>query len=231
VGAVVAALVAAVIIGIVSLRGRQREDTAIGALWAIGMGIGYIFAIKTPGRPVDLMTYLFGNILMVSTEDLWILVALDAIVVCAGLLFYNQLFAVCFDEEFARLRGLRVDFYYILLLCLTALTVVLLVSVVGIVLVIALLTLPVAIAGHFCRTLWQLMIAGAFLTAIFTTVGLGISYEPDWPPGATIILLAGTVYVIVLVVAQLYRVKGRRRTATRPASAATAAQEAGSGTN
>jgi zinc transport system permease protein len=75
------------------------------------------------------------------------------------------------------------------------------------------------------------MIAGAFLTAIFTTVGLGISYEPDLPPGATIILLAGTVYVIVLVVAQLYRVKGRRRTATRPASAATAAQEAGSGTN
>ena len=74
-----------------------------------------------------------------------------------GLGFYPKLLALCFDEEFAELRGVRVKLYYMLLLCLTALTVVLLVRVVGIVLVIALLTLPAAVAGHFARQLWQMM--------------------------------------------------------------------------
>ena len=202
-GATAAALIAAVIIGFVSLRGKQREDTVIGALWAIGMALGVLFIAKTPGRQVDLMNYLFGNILMVSRDDLYLLAGLDALVVIIGLLFYNQLLAVCFDEEFARLRGIKVEFYYILLLCLTALTVVLLVSVVGIVLVIALLTLPVAVAGHFCKTLWHLMVVSAVLSMLLTTAGLALSYGPDLPAGATTILLAGTVYVLVVIAARL----------------------------
>ena len=203
IGAVVSALLAAVIIGLVSLRGRQREDTVIGALWAIGMATGVLFIARTPGYQVELMSYLFGSILMVSHGDLWLLIALDVLIVGIGLLFYNQLLAVCFDEEFARLRGLRVEVYYILLLCLTALTVVLLVSVVGIVMVIALLTLPVAGAGHFCRTLWQLMLVSALLSAVLTTAGLALSYAPALPPGATTIVLAGTVYVLVVIGSRL----------------------------
>jgi zinc transport system permease protein len=205
IGAVVSALLAAVIIGIVSLRGRQREDTVIGALWAIGMAAGVLFIARTPGYQVELMSYLFGSILMVSQGDLWLLVALDVLIVGIGLLFYNQFLAVCFDEEFARLRGIRVEVYYILLLCLTALTVVLLVSVVGIVMVIALLTLPVAVAGHFCRTLWQLMLVSAVLSAVLTTAGLALSYAPDLPAGATTIVLAGTVYVLVVIGSRLPR--------------------------
>ena len=188
----VAALLAAVIIGWVSLHAKQREDTVIGALWAIGMATGVLFIARTPGYQVDLMSYLFGSILMVTSGDLWLLVGLDVLIVGVGLLFYNQFLAVCFDEEFARLRGLRVEFYYILLLCLTALTVVLLVSVVGIVMVIALLTLPVAVAGHFCKTLWQLMLVSALLSMFLTTAGLALSYGPDLPAGATTILLAGS---------------------------------------
>lgn len=110
--------------------------------------------------------------------------------VIAGLLFYNQLLAVCFDEEFARLRGIRVEFYYLLLLCLTALTVVLLVTVVGIVMVIALLTLPAAVAGQFSRRLWQMMALSALFTIVFTTAGLVLSYGPNLPAGATTIVLA-----------------------------------------
>ncbi len=208
VGAVAAALLAAVIIGFVSLRAKQREDTVIGALWAIGMAVGVIFIAKSPERGVDLMGYLFGSIMMVSSDDVWLLIVLDALAVGVGLLFYNQLLAVCFDEEFARLRGIRVEFFYILLLCLTALTVVLLVSVVGIVLVIALLTLPMAIAGHFCRTLWQLMLLSALLCAIFTAAGLAFSYGPGLPTGATTIVLLGSAYVVVVLLARLPR---RRR--------------------
>ena len=146
-GAVAAALMAAFVIGMVSLHAREREDAVIGAVWAVGMAVGILFIWKTPGYNEDLMSYLFGNISMVTRDSLWLILALDVVVVAAGLAFYHQFVAVSFDEEFARLRGVRVEFYYFLLLGLTALTVVLLVTVVGIVLVIALLTLPAAIAG------------------------------------------------------------------------------------
>jgi zinc transport system permease protein len=202
-GAVAAALAAAIIIGLVSLRAKQREDTVIGALWAVGMAAGVLFIAKTPGYAQDLMSYLFGNILMVTPADLWLIAGLDVVVVAAGLLFYNPLLAVCFDEEFARVRGLPVEFYYLLLLVLTALTVVLLVTVVGIVLVIALLTLPVAVAGHFARRLWQMMALATLLSIVLTTAGLAISYGPDLPAGATIIVLAGAVYLVVAIGARL----------------------------
>jgi len=204
-GAVAAALASAIIIGLVSLGAKQREDTVIGAVWAIGMALGILFIFKTPGYNEDLMSYLFGNILMVSVGDLWLIAGLDVLIVVAGLLFYNQLLAVCFDEEFARIRGIHVEFYFLLLLCLTALTVVLLVTVVGIVMVIALLTLPVAVAGHFSKRLWHMMALATLFSAAFTTLGLMFSYGPDLPAGATTILLAGAVYLAVSLGGRLMR--------------------------
>ena len=198
-GALVAALIAAVIIGLVSLRAKQREDTAISALWAIGMAVGIIFISRTPGYNEDLMGYLFGNILMVSTSDLWMLAGLDVLIVIAGLLFYNQFLAVCFDQEFAGLRGLRVEVFYLLLLGLAALTVVLLSTVVGIVMVVAMLTLPIGIAALFCRSLWGMMVISTILCAIFTTSGLAVSYGPDYPAGATTIILAGAAYLAAIM--------------------------------
>ncbi|MFH0809971.1 MAG: metal ABC transporter permease [Pseudomonadota bacterium] len=203
-GAVVAALLAALTIGLVSLRAQQREDTVIGAIWAVGMAVGVLFISATPGYDIDLMGYLFGNILMVSGQDLRLILVLDAVVAVLGFLFHNRFLAVCFDEEFARLRGVRVEFYFLLLLCLTALTVVLLVTVVGIVLVIALLTLPVAIAGHLARTMWQTMLLAMGLSMVFTTTGLALSYGPDLPAGATIVVLAGAGYLLV-VAGRLFR--------------------------
>ena len=208
-GAVVAALLAAAVIGVVSLRFKQREDTVISALWAAGMAVGVLFIAKTPGYQQDLMSYLFGNILMVTRSDLTLIVALDGLVVLISLLFYKQFLAVCFDEEFARTRGIHVELYYLLLLGLTALTVVLLVSVVGIVMVIALLTLPVAVAGQFAKRLWQMMLLAALLSMVLTTAGLAISYERDLPSGATIIVLAAGLYLVVLIAKSILRRLGR----------------------
>lgn len=205
IGAVIAALAAAMIIGLVSLRAKQREDTVIGALWAIGMAVGVLFIARTPGYSQDLMSYLFGNILMVTHDDLWLIAALDAVVIGIALAFYNPLLALCFDEEFARVRGLKVEAYYLLLLGLTALTVVLLIMVVGIVLVIALLTLPVAVAGHFVRRLWQVMLLATAFSILFTTAGLALSYGPDLPAGATIIVVAGLAYLLVAIASRLIR--------------------------
>lgn len=210
-GAVVAAVAAAMTIGLVTLHVREREDTIIGAVWAIGMAVGILFIALTPGYHEDLMSYLFGNILLVGRGDLWIMAALDAVVVILGLGLYPQLEAVCFDEEFARLRGLKVEFYVLLLLILTALTVVLLVSVVGIVLVIALLTLPAAIAGQFTTTLRAMMGLTAILAVAFTTSGLAVSYAPDLPAGATTIVIAGVAYLGISVLRSVVkRLRPRR---------------------
>ena len=197
-GAVAAALLAALIIGMVSIRWRESEDTAISAIWAVGMAAGVLFIARTPGYAENLMSYLFGNILMVTPTSLWLVAALDVIVVSLGLLFYKQLLAISFDEEFARMRGINVEAFYLLLLCMTALTVVLLVTVVGLVLVIALLTLPVAIAGRLSRSLFQVMGISALIIAALTVFGLGVSYNADLPAGATIIILTGGLYLVVI---------------------------------
>lgn len=208
-GAIAAALLAAFVISAVRTYSSEREDTVISALWAVGMAVGIMFIFRTPGYKTDLMTYLFGNIVMADVRALQMLVVLDIVVVSIGLLFYNQLLAVCFDEEFARVRGIRTGFYYTLLLCLTALTIVTLIYVVGIVLVIALLTLPVAVAGMLSRKLWQMMLLSALLSAIFTTMGLALSYSPDLPAGATTILLAASVYVLVKLTSAYIKRSGR----------------------
>jgi zinc transport system permease protein len=195
-GALVAALLAALIIGWVSQRFRQHEDTIIGALWAVGMAIGVIFISRTPGYNVDLMSYLFGNILLVPREDLLLMAGLDGVITTLVLLFRKQFLAVCFDEEFARLRGVPVGVFYLLLLWMVALTVVILIQVVGLILVIALLTLPAAIASQYVRSLSAMMMVATLLGMAFTGAGLALSFEPDLPAGATIILLAGVVYLL-----------------------------------
>ena len=208
-GALAAALASALVIGLVSLRSKGREDTVIGAVWAIGMAAGIMFIFRTPGYNEDLMSYLFGNILMVTGRDLWLMAGLDLLIVGLAALFYNKFLAVCFDGEFALLRGVNVEGYYLLLLGLTALTVVLVLSVVGIVMVIALLTLPAATAGYFSRRLLGMMGLSVLFSVLFTTGGLALSYGPNLPTGATIILLAGGVYLCAAFFSR--RVKARRR--------------------
>ena len=120
--------------------------------------------------------------------------------VAVVVLLRDQLAAVCFDEEFARARGLRVDALFVTLLVLTALTTVLLVLVSGIVMMLALLTIPAAIAGRFAGRLSHMMIGGALLTALFTFTGLAVSYSPELPAGATIVAITGAAYLIVIAV-------------------------------
>jgi zinc transport system permease protein len=206
-GALVAAIISAIVMGLVSLYARQREDTVISAVWAVGMAIGLVFFAKTPGY-VDAMSYLFGNILLISAHDVWLVIGMDVVVVVLGLGFYPKLLALCFDEEFAALRGVRVKLYYLLLLCLTALTVVLLVRVVGIVLVIALLTLPAAVAGHFVRQLWQMMAVAVLCCMAFVTTGIGVSYRCNLPSGPVIILIAGATYLLVTLISRMRRQSG-----------------------
>lgn len=198
-GALIAAVSAALIIARVTLMGKQREDTVLSAVWAIGMALGISFIAATPGYYEDLMSYLFGNILMVGKNSLIQMSILDGLVVGITLLFYDKFLVISFHPELARLRGMHSGFYHTLLLVLIALTVVLLTQVVGLIMVIALLTLPAAAASQLTKRLSGVMVIAMILTFSYTIGGVAVSYEPEWPAGATIIEFAGAGYIAVLV--------------------------------
>jgi zinc transport system permease protein len=205
-GALVFAILAAITISIVSKKAKQREDTVINALWAIGMSLGVIFMAKTPGY-ADPMSYLFGNILLVTQKNLYILGALNILVLLLVWRYYRQIEAAFFDEEFAATKGLPVMVIYLVLLLVIAVAIVMLQTFVGIVMVIAMLTLPAGTAGFFSRNLAKMMINSSILALVFSVLGLILSWVFDLPAGALIVLIAGMVYIGISVVRML---QGRR---------------------
>ncbi len=205
-GALVFAILAAITISIVSKKAKQREDTVINALWAIGMSLGVIFMAKTPGY-ADPMSYLFGNILLVTQKNLYMLGALNILVLLLVWRYYRQIEAAFFDEEFAATKGLPVMVIYLVLLLVIAVAIVMLQTFVGIVMVIAMLTLPAGTAGFFSRNLAKMMINSSILALVFSVLGLILSWVFDLPAGALIVLIAGMVYIGISVVRML---QGRR---------------------
>ncbi len=195
-GAIVAALLAGLLIGWINIRHHEQEDVLIAAFWSFGMAIGILFLSQTPGYNVDLMSYLFGNILLITEQDLVLMLFLDLLVITISYVFYKQLLASVFDEEFARLRGINTHFYYLLLLCLISLSVVLLIQLVGVIMVIALLTLPAAIANQYVKSLHKMFALATVICLGLSLSGLAIAYEPDLPTGSVIVLLTCVIYFI-----------------------------------
>jgi zinc transport system permease protein len=195
----------ALAMGVVQLKTRERADTIIGMMWAIGMAIGIILVDLTPGYTADLMSYLFGSILTVPWSDLLIMVALDVVIVVLVAGFYKELLAISFDETYASTADVRVDMIHLLLYCLVALTVVMLMRVVGLIMVIALLTMPAAVAGHLTTNLKKMILGSIGLGIIFTTAGLYLSYALDLTSGATIILTCASGFVVAMVWRSVWR--------------------------
>jgi zinc transport system permease protein len=193
-GALVFAVLSAVVIGIVSLKAKQREDTVINAIWAIGMSLGVLFLAKTPGY-TDPTVYLFGNILLISQRDLVLLAIMDCIVLFLAWRFYPQIEGASFDEEFARVRGVSVQAVFLILLAITAIAIVLLQTFVGIVMVIAMLTLPSGCAGLLSRSLGGMMLLSCIFSAAFSVCGLAAGWIFNLPPGAVTVIIAGIVFL------------------------------------
>lgn len=193
-GALIFAVLSAIVVGLVSLRAKQREDTVINAIWVIGMSLGLLFMAKTPGY-VDPSTWLFGNILLISNMDLIFLACLGVVVTVLAWRFYAQIEASSFDEEFARTRGVPVEKIFLLLLGFTAVAIVLLQTFVGIVMVIAMLTLPSGCASVFSRSLGGMMLSSCLFSAVFSVSGLVSGWLFDLPIGAMTVIIAGVVFL------------------------------------
>lgn len=209
-GALIFAVIASIIIGVVSLRAKQREDTVINAIWAVGMSVGVLFMARTPGY-TDPMSYLFGNILLISVYDLYLLAALDVIVLFLAWRFYPQIEASAFDEEFSRVRGVKTNALFLILLTVIAVAVVMLQTFVGIVMVIAMLTLPAGTAGYFARNLAWMMWFGSLFSAFFTIAGISASWHLDTPAGATVVVITGAVFLFSAVFKMVFHTLKRMK--------------------
>ena len=197
IGALLAAILSAVAISTLTLKNRMRQDTVLSAIWTLGVAVGLSFIAITPGYSEDLTSYLFGSILLVSTEDLVIMAMMTVVIVVTVFLFRNRFLTLCFNEETLYLRGVSTASVSFTLHLLVALTVVLLAQVVGIVRVLVLLVIPAATAAHFAKSMVMVMSWGIVFCLFFSYGGLVVSYQADWPVGATIVELAVATYLVI----------------------------------
>ncbi|MCB9480289.1 MAG: metal ABC transporter permease [Desulfobacteraceae bacterium] len=196
-GAVGASIFAALLIWFAEKYSKERLDSLLGAVWAVGMAGGIIFISLTPGY-IDPMSYLFGNILMVTKTDVVVIAFFSFFICLTAFLFQNKLIATSFDEEFLEIRGIRTDIYKLMLLIMTALTIVLMIRIVGIIMIIAMLTLPPASASRLSKNFFSMSILSVILSILFVLSGIGISFRFDLPGGPSIIITAGIFYFSVL---------------------------------
>ena len=203
IGALFFALSAAVILALPPIKKRIREDSTIGILWVVGMALGVLFLNLIDRSAIlvqDPISILFGNVLLINSADLSLMAILCLSIIVIVALLYKDLQILTFDEEFARISGIFVDVLYLLLLVLIALTTVVLIKVVGVVLVIAMLTIPAAIANLFSKNLKKMMSLAIFTSILTTILGMIISLISNIPPGATIVLLMAAVFIASLVI-------------------------------
>lgn len=212
------ALAAAMLMAAISIKAKHRADTIIGVIWALGMAFGIILIDLTPGYNVDLMSYLFGSILTVPGSNLLIMLVMGILITILVAFYYKDLLAMSYDEEFARIRGVPVKGLYFGLIGILAVTIVLVIQVVGLILVIALLTIPPFIVEKHAKSLLQMMVGSSLLGALFTVVGLWLSYRYDLTSGAAIIMVAGIVFMISFLIK---RKRILPRTKDQPAAAET----------
>ena len=209
VGALIFALTAAIIMGLPFIRTRLREDSTIGILWVVGMALGVLFLNQVDRSEIlvqDPVSILFGNVLLIKMQDIYLMIGLLVFIIFIIIISYKDLHILTFDEEFARISGIKVDFLYLVLMVLIALTTVVLIKVVGVVLVIAMLTIPAAISNLFTHNLKNMMFFAIIIGCIVTFYGSLMSLNFDLPPGATIVISLAFLFIIALVLKNIKQV-------------------------
>ena len=171
----------------------------IGILWSFGMALGIMFVFLTPGYVPNLMSYLFGSILTVSSLDIWLMLGLSFVLIVLFVLFYRIILFISYDQEYAKTHNIAVDAINYLLMGLVALTIVLNIKVVGIILVISLLTIPQSIANLFTNDFKNIIMISIVIGLIGAFLGLLISYKINIPSGASIIFSLVIIFILAKV--------------------------------
>jgi zinc transport system permease protein len=211
--AVLVAVVGAVLIELIREKGNTGGDVALALLFYGGIAGGVLLVGLAGGSATTLNTYLFGSVTTVSPSDVWVVAGLAATVVCVAVGLMPQLFAVCQDEEFAKVTGLNVRFYTVLTSVLAAVTVTVAMRTVGLLLVSALMVVPVATAQQVTRGFKMTLGLAMGVGMVACLAGVSMSFYVDAAPGATIVVLALAGFVATWPVGALLR---RRLPLTSP---------------
>lgn len=191
-GALIFAILSAWGIETFTSRKQIREDSAIGLIWSLGMAIGIIFIYLTPGYAPNLMSFLFGNILSVTSTDIIWMAIVDAFILLIFATMYRPILYVAFDREYARSQNFPTRIVSYLMATLVAITIVISIRIVGIVLLISLLTIPAVIGNLISKSFNRILIYGSVIAALSAFAGLYISYKTNIPSGAS------TIFVLTL---------------------------------
>lgn len=221
--AMIFAVLLAWAIGYTSRHGDLHEDVTIGIFFAAAMALGVLIISSFAGTYVDLFSFLFGNILGVTNADLrllgWVTVAVSLFVIFT----FKELFFSALDQDVAAAMGVPATWLYYALLAALAVTIVVSVKVVGIILASAMLVLPAATGFQFSKNYRGMIACSLVLGPLSTVTGLAVSYAFDWPPGATIVLLAAGLFGLAFILSPRrnfwYRLRpgnGRRLHASPP---------------
>jgi ABC-type Mn2+/Zn2+ transport system permease subunit len=200
-GALGAALVVALGVGLFSRRGMIKEDTAIGVLFAAALSLGVVLISSIRTYAVDLSHILFGNVLGVSSLDLWLTAIIGGIILVSILVFYRQFLVISFDPVLAATLRMRVGLFNNLLLVLLALTIVISMQTVGVGLVAAMLVTPAATAYLLVRRLPTMMVLSGLIGGFSSLVGLFASYHLNVASGAAIVLTTTLIFLLVFLFA------------------------------
>lgn len=213
-GAIIFAILGAVVIERMRASGTAAADVVMAILFYGGIALGVLLISLAGGSNANLLGYLFGSISTVTWMDVWVTLAMAAIILVLGIGLRSALFAVTHDQEFAYSTGLPVQVLNMVVAVLAAVTITVSMRVVGVLLVSALMIVPVAIAqlltGSFTRTMSVAMGIGMVLCL----TGVGITLEHDLQPGALIVVLGVGTYIVVAGGAALMRRRHRRRPLT-----------------
>src|SRR5512136_2834217 len=200
-GALIAAVVVALLIGVLSRQGTIKEDTAIGILFAAALSLGVLLISSIRTYAVDLTHIMFGNLLVVSASDLIVTAALAAVVLGFIVVFFREFLVMSFDPVLAATLRMRAERFRVLMLILLALTIVVSLQTVGVGLVAAMLITPGAAAYMLTRRLSSMMIVAGFIGALSSVIGLYLSFYLSVASGAAVVLTATVIFLLAFLFA------------------------------
>lgn len=198
-GAMVFAVLTALGAEYLSSKAKVREDSAIAILWSLGMAIGLIFMFLTPGYAPNLMGFMFGDVLAISSADVWAVAIMALVTAACAVVFYRPILYVSFAPQHARLTGWPVRLVSVLMSIVVAVAIVLSIKAVGIVLVLSLFTIPQTIANLFTRNMGRMMWLSAIIAAVACAGGLALSFVADMPTGPVVTALLALAFVVAKV--------------------------------
>lgn len=181
--------------------GRVREDSAIAVIWAAGMAIGVTFVFLTPGAVPELNSFLFGNILTITSASLWWMLAFTLALIAFISLFFSKITACAFDPDFARVAGLRAGLYNGAMMVFVAIGIVLMIRCVGMMLLMSMLTLPPLVAELFASRLGRMIPLSVAVSILSCTSGLFLATAINVPASALIVAVQVLFYTFARILA------------------------------